>query len=164
MSNQTFEKSPKKRSLSYSRNTFPMYNIWFNDFFKIHNKTFEFISENLDNYQKKFDEIFFEWLNQPKNQSKFMFEIKKEFMTIADEVLLQEILIEQYRKTQYSFIVGPLQKYLEFFAEDDSRIDIDIDMYPDNNPSYELLEKQPNIQDHNEEINIDDDYYLSFFN
>jgi hypothetical protein len=164
MSNQIFEKPAKKRSLSYSKDTFPMYSIWFNDFFKIHNKTFAFISENLDNYQKKFDLIFFEWLNQPKNQSKFMFQIKKEFMAIADEVLLQEILIEQYRKTQYCFVIGPFQKYLEFVENDDSRIDIDIDMYPENEPNYSLLEKQPNIQDYNEEINIDDDDYLSFFN
>lgn len=164
MSNQTSEKSPKKRSISFCKNTFPMYNIWFNDFFKIHNKTFAFINENLDNYQKRFDEIFFEWLNQPKNQSKFLFEIKKEFMAIADEVLLQEILIEQYRNTQNCFIIGPLQKYLEFIADDDSPIEDDINDYPDNNPSYELFEEQPMIQTNNEEIIADDNYYLSFFN
>jgi len=163
MSNQTSEKSPKKRSISFCKNTFPMYAIWFNDFFKKHNKTFEFISENLENYHKKFDCVFFDWLNQPKNQSKFMFEIKKKFMAIAEDILLQEILIEQYRKTQYSFVVGPLQKYLEFIAEDDSPIENDINDYPDNNPSYELFEEQPMIQNHNEEIIVDDNYYLSFF-
>ena len=163
MSNQTSEKSPKKRSLSYSRNTFPMYNIWLNDFQNIHQKTFTFISQNLDNYQKKFDDVFFYWLNKPKNGSKFLFQIKKKFMSIAEDILLQEILIEQYRKTQNYFIIGPFQKYLEFIAEDDSPIENDINDYPDNNPSYELFDEQPMIQNHNEEIIVDDNYYLSFF-
>jgi hypothetical protein len=117
----------------YNKHNFQMYNVWLKDFFNIHNQIFEFISERLENYYMKFDEIFFEWLNQPKNRSKFMFEIKKEFMSIADDVLLQEILLEQYRKTQYCFVIGPLQKYLEFIENDDSPIDGDINMYPEIN-------------------------------
>ena len=92
-----------------------------------------------------------------------MFEIKKEFMAIADNVLLQEIMDCQQKKNEYSFVIGPFQKYLEFIANDDSPIAIDIDMYPDTNPEYSILEKQPIIQDYIEETNIDDDYYLSFF-
>ena len=163
MSNQTSEKPAKKRLLSYSKETFPMYTIWFNEFFNVHQQIFEFIGENIENYYKKFDEIFFDWLNQLKNRSKFMFEIKKEFMAIADEVLLEEILIEQYRKTEYCFVIGPLQKYLEFVANDDSRIDIDIDMFPEIYPDYQLFEEQPIIQTYIEDINIDNKYYLSFF-
>lgn len=164
MSNPTSEKTAKKRSLSYSKETFPMYAVWFNDFFKIHNQTFAFISENLEIFQKKFDEIFFDWLNQPKNRSKFMFEIKKEFMAIADEILIEEILLEQYKKTATCFIVGPLQKYLEFVAEDESPIDWNIDNYPDTSPCYELLRENPIIEDYIEGNTIDDnDYYLSFF-
>ena len=163
MSNQIYEKQAKKRSLSYSRNTFPMYNIWFNDLKNIHEKTFTFISQNIENYQKKFDDVFFYWLNKPKNGSKFLFEIKKKFMLIAEDILLQEIMIEQYRKNQNLFIIGPFQKYLEFIAEDDSPIENDINDYPDNEPSYDLLQEQPIPQDYNEEIYIDDNYYLSFF-
>ena len=163
MSNQNSEKPAKKRLLSYSKETFPMYTIWFNEFFNVHQQIFEFIGENIENYYKKFDEIFFDWLNQLKNRSKFMFEIKKEFMAIADEVLLEEILIEQYRKTEYCFVIGPLQKYLEFIANDDSRIDIDIDMFPEIYPDYQLFEEQPIIQTYIEDINIDNKYYLSFF-
>ena len=92
-----------------------------------------------------------------------MFEIKKEFMAIADEVLLEEILIEQYRKTEYCFVIGPLQKYLEFIANDDSRIDIDIDMFPEICHNYQLFEEQPIIQTYIEDTNIDNKYYLSFF-
>jgi len=163
MSNQSSEKPAKKRLLSYSKDTFPIYSIWFNEFFNVHQQIFEFIGENIENYYKKFDEIFFDWLNQPKNRSKFMFEIKKEFIAIADDVLLQEILIEQYRKTEYCFVIGPLQKYLEFIANDDSRIDIDIDMFPEIYPNYQLFEEQPIIQTYIEDINIDNKYYLSFF-
>jgi hypothetical protein len=164
MSNQISENPSKKSSLSYSKDTFSMYSIWFKDFFKIHNQTFTFISENLENYQKKFDKIFFEWLNQPKNMSKFMYEIKKEFIAIAEEVLLQEIMIEQYKKTEFFFIDGLLQRYLEFVADDDSRIEDDIDNYPDTNPDYSLLEKQPIIEkNYIEECIVDDNYYSSFF-
>jgi hypothetical protein len=163
MSSQIYEKPAKKRLLSYSKDTFPMYAIWFKDFFTIHHQIFEFIGENLENYYKKFDEVFFEWLNKSKNRSKFMFEIKKEFMAIADDVLIQEILLEQYRKTQFCFVIGPLQKYLEFFENDDSPIDGDINMYPEINPNYQLFEEQPIIQNFIQETNIDSDYYLSFF-
>lgn len=163
MRNQTSENPAKKRSLSYCRDTFPMYDIWFKDFFKIHNQIFEFISDNLENYYNKFDEIFFEWFNQPKNMSKFMFEVKKEFMAIADEVLLHEIMDYQQKKTIYCFVIGPFQKYLEFIANDDSPIQDDIDMYPDINPDYSLLENHPIIQDYIEENDFDDKYYSSFF-
>jgi hypothetical protein len=92
-----------------------------------------------------------------------MFEIKKEFIAIADEVLLEEILIEQYSKPECCFIIGPLQKYLEFVTNDDSRIDIDIDMFPEIEPDYTLFEEQPITQNYIEETNVDDKYYLSFF-
>ena len=159
MINQT----SKKKTISYSKHNFPMYEVWFKDFFKIHNQIFEFIGENLENFYQKFDEIFFEWFNQHKNQSKFMFEVKKEFMAIADEVLLYEISDYQQKKTQYCFVIGPFQKYLEFIANDDSPIQDDIDMYPDINPDYSLLENHPIIQNITEENDFDDKYYLSFF-
>jgi hypothetical protein len=162
MSNQPSEKPIKKRLLSYSEDNFPMYAIWFKEFFKIHNQTYEFISKNLENYYKKFNEIFFEWLNYPKNRSKFMFEIKKEFMIIADKVLLDEIMDYQLKISQHIFVIGPFQKYLEFIADDDSPIDGDIDMFsdsdPDIEPDYSLLDNS-----YVEECIIDDDYYLSFF-
>jgi hypothetical protein len=163
MSNQSSEKPAKKRLLSYSKDTFPMYTIWIKDFFNVHNKTYEFISKNIENFNNKFDKKFFEWLNQPKNLSKFMFEIKREFMAIADEVLLHEIMAYQLKNSYNYFIIGPFQKYLEFFENDDSPIDGDINMFPDTNPNYQLFEEQPIIQSNIEETNIDSDYYLSFF-
>jgi len=159
MINQT----SKKPTITYSKHNFSMYEVWFKDFFKIHNQIYEFIGENLENFYEKFDEIFFEWFNQHKNRSKFMFEVKKEFMAIADEVLIHEIMDYQQKKTQYCFVIGPFQKYLEFMANDDSPIQDDIDMYPDINPDYSLLENHPIIQDNLEENDFDDKYYLSFF-
>jgi hypothetical protein len=163
MSNQSSEKPAKKRLLSYSKDNFPLYTIWFKDFFNVHNQTYEFISRNIENYYKKFDEIFFEWINQPKNRLKFMFEIKKEFMAIAEEILLQEIMLEQYKKTAVCFIIGPLQKYLEFVANDDSPIDRDIDMFSDNESDNQSSEEKQIIQNYVDETKLDDNYYLSFF-
>ena len=162
---ENIEKPAKKFSLSYSRDNFPMYTIWFKDFFNIHYQIFAFISENIEDYYKIFDEIFFKWLNQPKNKSKFMFQIKKEFIAIADEVILYKLMLEQRQKTEYCFIIGPFQKYLEFVADDDSPIDIDINMYPDTDPNYGLFDEQSIIQDYIEEQPIiqDNKYYLSFF-
>jgi hypothetical protein len=84
-------------------------------------------------------------------------------MAIADEVLIHEIMDYQQKKTQYCFVIGPFQKYLELIANDESPIENDIDMYPDINPDYSLLENDANIQEYTEENNFDDIYYLSFF-
>ena len=110
-----------------------MYTIWLKDFFIIHHKIYEFIGDNLENFYK-----FFDWLNY----SKFMFEIKRKFMTIA-----YEIMFERCNK-----------------SEDDN----EIDYYPDPEPSYNLMEERQFIQVCNDiDIEIpdyDDNYYLSFFN
>ena len=67
-----------------------------------------------------------------------MFQIKKEFIAIADEVLLYKLMLEQRQKTEYCFIIGPFQKYLEFVAEDDSQIDLDLNMYPETDLLFSL--------------------------
>ena len=68
----------------------------------------------------------------------------------------------QQKKNEYSFVIGPFQKYLEFIADDDSPIDGDIDMFSDSDPD---IEPDYSLLDNNyvEECIIDDDYYLSFF-
>ena len=72
--------------------------------------------------------------------------------------------MDEIKKSEYCFIIGPLQKYLEFVAEDESPIDCNIDNYPDISPSYELLRENPIIEDYIEGNTIDEnDYYLSFF-
>ena len=117
-----------------------MYTIWLKDFFIIHHKIYEFIGDNLENFYKILDDKFFDWLNYSKNSSKFMFEIKRKFMTIA-----YEIMFERCNK-----------------REDDN----EIDDYPDPEPCYNLMEERQVLQEHvsdNESSNYDNEFYLSFF-
>jgi len=78
------------------------------------------------------------------------------------------------KKTENSFVIGPFQEYLEFIANEDSYIDLDlydikdldIDSYPDIEPSYHLLEEnyeQLVIEECDEKSYQDDKYYKSFF-
>jgi len=159
------EKSEKKPLLLYSKENFQMYTIWLKYFINSNKLIFDSIGKNLEDYYQKLDKKFFEWLNQPKNNSKFMFEIKKEFLEIANETLLYKIMIEQRKRTEYCFVIGPFQKYLEIIANEDSDIDIDIDIdfYPDIEPNYHLIEEY--IEEIEEDIDyiLDDEYYSSFF-
>ena len=139
---QIVKKQAKKCFFEYTKDNFPMYTIWLKDFFYIHHKIYEFIGDNLENFYKILDDKFFDWLNYSKNSSKFMFEIKRKFMTIA-----YEIMFERCNK-----------------SEDNN----EIDDYPDPEPSYNLMEERQFIQVCNDiDIEIpdyDDNYYLSFFN
>jgi hypothetical protein len=93
---QSIKKPLKKCRFYFTKDTFSMYDTWIKDFFIVHNRIYEFIGDNLENFFKMFNDKFFSWLNDPKNSSKFMFEIRKEFMAIADEVLIYEIMIERF--------------------------------------------------------------------
>lgn len=179
MSGITLEKrTSKKCTLLYSNETFPMYDIWLKKFLSIYQ-----IGNNLEKFYKILYEKFFEWLNQPKNSSKFMFEIKKEFMSMADEVLLFEIIFDRLKKKENHFIIPVFQK--------ESESDVEIDSYPDQEPFYNLIEEsqvsQEYIIDSDSDIEIDsyplieeirvsqeyisdiessecdEDYYISFF-
>ena len=48
----------------------------------IHHRIYNCIGENLDKFYRNFDNKFFDWFNQPKNLSKFMFQVKKEFWNL----------------------------------------------------------------------------------
>ena len=113
----------KKNAIVYTKKNFSMYSCWFREYFIIHRKIYEIIGENLENFYKIFDNKFFDWLNYPKNSSKFMFEIKKVFMEMADEVLLYEIMIERFKKSENRFVIPLFEKNSE------SESDIDIDSY-----------------------------------
>lgn len=157
------EKSAKKRSIVYTKENFRMYSTWFNEYFTIHNIVFESIGDNLDNFYKVFDTKFFDWLNKPKNNSKFMFEIKKEFMVIADEVILFEIMIERFKKSENRFVIPVLKESSE--SESDHDI-YDIDYFSDHDPCYNLMEERQIPEEYTSDIestNYDDQYYLSFF-
>ena len=151
-------KKAKICSFHFTKDTFSLYDTWMKDFFMIHRNIFELIGENLENFYKVLDTKFFDWLNQPKNYSKIMFEIKKEFMEMADEALLYEIIVERFKNSKNKFVIPVLQE--------DSDADIDIDLYSDPEPCYNLMAEPQNLDENTIDIensNYDDEYYLSFF-
>lgn len=157
-----YEKRPaKKRLLSYTKDTFNMYDVWIREFFMIHRTIHAYIGDSLENFNKILDEKFFEWLNQPKNYSKFIFEIKKKFMDMADEVLLFEIMV---KKLKNPILIDLNDIYYSSVPQeniDESEYDYEIDDFSEPEPSYNLMEEchVPDI----ESSTYDDNYYSSFF-
>lgn len=160
-----FDKKPAKKYLFiYTKENFTMYTTWIKEYFTIHSMVFESIGENLENFYKVFDKRFFEWLNQQKNSSKFMFEIKKEFMELADEVLLFQIMTERFKKSENQFVIPVFEENSETNSESD--VEIEIDSLPDPEPCYNLMEEKQVPQEclsDNESAKYDDEFYLSFF-
>jgi len=157
-------KKAKKCSFYFTKDTFSMYDTWMKDFFMIHRNIFELIGDNLENFYKVLETKFFDWLNYPKNSSKFMFEIKKEFMEMADEVLLYEIMVNRFKKSENQFIIPIVQEN----SISDSESDIDIDSYsdPEPEPYYNIFDEPNNLNENLSDVevsNYDDEYYLSFF-
>jgi hypothetical protein len=178
-----YEKRPaKKRLLSYTKTTFQMYDVWIREFFMIHHSIYAYIGDSLENFYKILDEKFFEWLNQPKNYSKFMFEIKNKFMDMADEVLLFEIMVKKLKNPilidlndiYYSLV--PEERYIPQENIGESEYDYEIDYFSDPEPSYNLME-ECHVLDPEQSYNLmeechvpdiesstyDDNYYSSFF-
>jgi hypothetical protein len=153
-----FEKRPEKKRLlscKYTKDTFFMYEIWIKDFFIIHHTIYEYIGDSLENFYNILDEKFFEWLNQPKNYSKFMYEIKKNFMAIADDILIREIMV---KKLKNPFLIE--------LEHPESENDYDIDYFSDSDPCYNLMEENhipDEIISEDDVPNYDDNYYSSFF-
>jgi hypothetical protein len=170
-------KKSRKRFLQYDKYNFSMYNIWIKEFDDTHKILISYLGEDIQNYYKRMEKEFFDWFNETKNKSKFMFEIKKEFMAIADDVLLHILLQYQLKKTENCFMIGPFQKYLEIIANEDTdinldlydNIDMEIDSHPDIEPSYHLLEENNDkiaMEEENyvdDKSYVDDKYYKSFF-
>jgi hypothetical protein len=182
------KKSEKKRLLSckYTKDTFSMYAIWIRDFFIIHRTIYEYIGDSLEIFYNILDEKFFEWLNQPKNYSKFMFEIKKIFMDMADDILIHEIMLKKLKnpflielepeerhipqeyisEIEHNYLSEPEERHIphEYFSE--SEYDYDIDYFSDPEPCYNLMEENhipDEIISEDDVPNYDDNYYLSFF-
>jgi hypothetical protein len=184
-----FEKKPEKKRLlscKYTKETFPMYAIWIKDFFIIHHMIYEYIGDSLEFFYNILDEKFFTWLNQHKNYLKFMFEIKKIFMDIADDVLIREIMVKKLKnpilielepkerhipqtyigEIENNYLLEPEERHIphEYISESD--YDYDIEYFSDPEPCYNLMEEN-NIPDEiiseDDVPNYDDNYYLSFF-
>ena len=157
-------KKAKKCSYYFTKDTFSMYDTWMKDFSMIHRNIFELIGDNLENFYKVLETKFFDWFNQPKNYSKFMFQVKKKFMEMADEVLLYEIMVDRFKKSENQFIIPIVQEN----SISDSESDIDIDSYsdPEPEPYYNIFDEPKNLNENLSDVevsNYDDEYYLSFF-
>jgi hypothetical protein len=151
----------KKSALPYTKETFPMYAIWIRDFFMIHCTIYEYIGDSLEIFHNILHDKFFEWLNQSKNYSKFMFEIKRIFMAMADDVLIREIMVKKLKNP----VLIDLSDLEEIYISE-SEYDYDIDYFSDPDPCYNLIEEihvsQVNISE-SDISNYDDKYYSSFF-
>ena len=110
---------PTREKKIYSPDNFPLKQLFLKEFMQKHTGIHEFLGERLiQNFLQLVDRKFFLWLNYHQNSEKIVYEIKREFMYIAQEVLLQEVTNQQRRLTPFGFVVGPFQKTLESFAED----------------------------------------------
>jgi hypothetical protein len=168
------KKKSRKYIQQYNKDNFCMYNIWVIEFNDTHQMVLGYLEENRQDYYQILEKKFFNWLNEDRNMFKFMYEIKKEFMAIAEDVLLHVLLKNQLKKTENCFVIGPFQEYLEFIANKDSYIDLDlydiedldIDSYQDIEPSYHLLEEnheQAVMEECDDKSYLDNNYYKSFF-
>lgn len=178
-SRESIDDSYKKKSrkyIQYDKDKFSIYNTWVIEFNNTHKIVLDYLEENIQDYYHKLEKKFFNWLNEDRNILKFMFEIKKEFLAMAEDVLLHVLLKIQLKKTQSCFVVGLFQEYLEFISREDSDItldlydndDIDIDSRPDIEPSYHLLEEKNSSavieeEEHDDKSYQDDKFYKSFF-
>ena len=103
----------------YSADNFPSKQIFLREFLQKHPQISGFLEEkDMQNFHKLLDELFFQWLNHRQNSQKMVYEIKHEFMSIAEAVLLFEVTNKQRRLTPHGFVIGPFQKILEAFAGD----------------------------------------------
>ena len=110
---------PTREKKIYSPDNFPLKQSFLKEFMQRHSGIQEFLGEGLiQNFYQMVDQNFFLWLNYLQNSEKMVYEIKREFMYIAQEALLQEVTNQQRRLTPFGFVVGPFQKMLESFAED----------------------------------------------
>ena len=167
------KKKSRKYIQQYNKDNFSMYNIWIIEFNDTHKMVLEYLEESIQNYYQILERKFFDWLNEDRNKFKFMFEIKKEFMAVAEDVLLHVLLKNQLKKTENCFVIGPFQEYLEFVSREDYDItldlydNVDIDSHPDIEPCYHLLEENnvyAVLEDEcDDKSYIDDKFYQSFF-
>lgn len=111
---------PTRGKVIYSSANFPLFTIFSNDFMKRHSDVEGFLCEqSMQNFRQLLEEKFFEWLNHRRNAQKIVYEIKREFMSIAEAVLLFELANHQRRLTPFGFVIGPFQLTLQQIAEKD---------------------------------------------
>lgn len=120
-SNSSSSTPPTQEKVIYSAVNFPLFIIFRNDFMKRHPGVVEFLGlQPMQNFDQLLEKMFFDWLNYRKNAQKMVYEIKREFMSIAEAVLLFELGNHQRRLTPFRFVIGPFQLTLQQMAEEDS--------------------------------------------
>lgn len=111
---------PTREKIIHSAANFPLFIVFYTDFMKKHYGVEDFIGEqSMQNFRQLLDEKFFQWLNYRQNTQKLVYEIRREFMSIAEAILLFELGNHQRRLTPFGFVIGPFQKILEQIAEED---------------------------------------------
>ena len=87
---------------------------------KRHPDVEEFLGvQPMQDFRELLEVKFFEWLNHRQNAQKTVYEIRREFMSIAEAVLLFELGNHQRRLTPFGFVIGPFQLTLQQMAEED---------------------------------------------
>lgn len=120
-SNSSSSTPPTQEKVIYSAANFPSFIVFRNDFMKRHSGIDEFLGvQPMQNFRELLEVKFFEWLNHRQNAQKMVYEIKREFMSIAEAVLLFELGNHQRRLTPLGFVIGPFQLTLQQIAEEDS--------------------------------------------
>lgn len=118
-STQSASQTPPTKEKIYSADNFPLKQRFLREFLQKHPQISDFLGEEeMQNFHKLLDVLFFNWINHRQNSQKMVYEIKREFMSIAEVVLLSEITNEQRKLTPHGFVIGPFQKILEDFAAD----------------------------------------------
>lgn len=131
-STQSASQTPptKEKEKIYSVDNFPSKQRFLIEFLQKHPKISEFLEEGeMQNFHKLLDELFFKWLNHRQNSQKMVYEIKREFMSIAEAVLLFEVTNKQRKLTPHGFVIGPFQKILESFAADIQPLNPEVMLY-----------------------------------
>lgn len=120
--NQSVNSTPPikvKEIKIYSPDNFPLKQLLLKEFMQIHSRIIDFLGEKpIQKFFKLLDKNFFQWLNYRQNSQKIEYEIKREFMNIAESVLIFEVTNQQRKLTQFGFVIGPFQKILEEYAKE----------------------------------------------
>lgn len=119
-SNSSSSTPPTREKVIYSAANFPLFIVFRKDFMKRHPGVDVFLGvQPMQSFRQLLEVKFFEWLNHHQNAQKTVYEIRREFMSLAEAVLLFEIGNHQRRLTPFGFVIGPFQKILEQMAEKD---------------------------------------------
>lgn len=117
----------KKEVKIYSASNFAWFVVLFNEFMMRHPGIDGFLDvSSMQNFRQLLEDKFFGWLNYRQNSQKMIYEIKREFMSIAEAVLLFELANHQRRLTPFGFVIGPFQKMLELIADETDTVNFGV--------------------------------------